>query len=920
MGYDHAEQKELEPPVADAAAAASSSSSGASGRSSDNEKQKNWEEDGRADSVTTLPDYEGKQDRGLVREHRREHQQNHHVHHVGMLKMRSTEDDLPTSWWFASTAIPLIAATFAPMANLISIAALVVPWRNHVVEDDPLTYQSTSVGYPDPSWCIDLNIASLVCGFVGNLFLLFNFTKRVRYIVALPATIVFFYFASGILIGITASMNIHAPPAEGDIYSQGYWNAVIAACLYMFNSMILMINMTGYFLGHYPQHFTLTDEQRNLILQTMMFFIWLGGGAGVFSRIEGWSYPDAVYFCDVTILTVGFGDYYPTDDLARGLVFPFSVGGIIILGLMVSSIHKFAGDLSMVNVLRKHVENKRVNTLSRVVTVNDAEDQRRDALEKEVVIERKHGRRPSISSPLPNIQIQRDLDSAAHPNQPATPSNSGPDRRIEFEDAPAQEKKTTEENDPHPNQFLRSRLHRGPLHTTLRIIASPVATLRKVRSQSQKVILMKEEKDRFDAMRDIQENAKKFKKWYALCMSVTAFGILWCIGAVVFWRAERYTQDLSYFQALYFCYVSLLTIGYGDLSPKSNAGKPFFVVWSLIAVPTMTILISDMGDTVISSFKRGTFKLGDLTVLPRAGLWHDVLRSNPWLWHWMTRRVERKRLKAGLPVGPAGEEVPPPLSIEQLANQDLSRAELTQRLAWAIRKTADDLQHSPRKRYTYEEWCEFTRLIRFTKVGLSQLEYDEEVDGVVEWDWLEENSPMLSGQSESEWILDRLCESLLRLLKKKMLDDSNGLNSAFPVSSTPDFSGFRFDRRGTIYDDPTAEDKPDKSGKGKAVEALVPTKAQERQRRASGADAVLTFFTGDRRGEHRYADAGPRWSKKAQERMKDGRRGSATAKRRGPFSKLEHGGKSGAIGGGRGGAGIRTLKMRHFTGDGDGDS
>jgi len=68
------------------------------------------------------------------------------------------------------------------------------------------------------------------------------------------------------------------------------------------------------------------------------------------------------------------------------------------------------------------------------------------------------------------------------------------------------------------------------------------------------------------------------------------------------------------------------------------------VVWSLIAVPTMTILISDMGDTVISSFKRGTFKLGDLTVLPKAGLWHDLLKSNPWLYNWIKKRVEKKRL------------------------------------------------------------------------------------------------------------------------------------------------------------------------------------------------------------------------------------------------------------------------------------
>jgi len=102
---------------------------------------------------------------------------------------------------------------------------------------------------------------------------------------------------------------------------------------------LTVCHRVGFFLGHYPQHFALTESQRTLILQTMLFFIWLAGGAAVFSKVESsygrgvqdWSYVNSLYFCDVTILTVGFGDLYPTSDAGRGLVFPFSVGGIIML-------------------------------------------------------------------------------------------------------------------------------------------------------------------------------------------------------------------------------------------------------------------------------------------------------------------------------------------------------------------------------------------------------------------------------------------------------------------------------------------------------------------------------------------------------------------------------------------------------------
>lgn len=67
-----------------------------------------------------------------------------------------------------------------------------------------------------------------------------------------------------------------------------------------------------------------------------------------------------------------------------------------------------------------------------------------------------------------------------------------------------------------------------------------------------RLLLLKEEKDRFDVMRRIQADSKRFKRWMALFWSVTTFLILWCVGAVVFWQTEQDTQGMTYFQALYF--------------------------------------------------------------------------------------------------------------------------------------------------------------------------------------------------------------------------------------------------------------------------------------------------------------------------------------------------------------------------------
>jgi hypothetical protein len=104
-------------------------------------------------------------------------------------------------WWFASTAIPLLAATIGPLSNVLSIAALASPWKVTLPKNGilPEGADDNGVGIKDPTWELALNACSLACGFAGNILLLLHFTGRVRYIVALPLSITFWILASGIV-------------------------------------------------------------------------------------------------------------------------------------------------------------------------------------------------------------------------------------------------------------------------------------------------------------------------------------------------------------------------------------------------------------------------------------------------------------------------------------------------------------------------------------------------------------------------------------------------------------------------------------------------------------------------------------------------------------------------------------------------
>jgi potassium channel subfamily K len=541
--------------------------------------------------------------------------------------------------------------------------------------------------------------------------------------------------------------------------------------------MVLMVNMLGYFLGHYPENFQLSDSQRTLILQSMAFFVWLAGGAAVFSKIErdssadGWGFPDALYFCDVTILTVGFGDLVPTTDVGRGIVFPYSVGGIITLALIVSSLYKAVREIGEENVIQKHVDRMREKALERTVT-NSFDLRHREHTSHLLMRKRTLGF-PRISMP-------------ADPRPLHTAMGNSVERTVSFS--------------------------RSVVPAALKLNRRP------------KLMLLKEEKDRFDAMRQIQADSKKFRRWMALFWSVSVFSILWCVGAVVFWQAEKDTQGLTYFQALYFCYISLLTIGYGDLAPKSNAGRCFFVIWSLIAVPTMTILVSDLGDTVVAKFKKWSDELADFTVLPKegisslqqpqqlqeltwnSGIWRAYVEKHPRLLSWLQGRIAsheaKQRLRKGFdvadPRNDSATNAPPQDTNTDTEDPDLeliqhptiptlaaeaeddasanpTRASLSRRLALSIKKVSLDFRLPHPKRYTYEEWVEFTRLIRMTTP--ERLDRDlgttisnngtENEEGLVNWDWIGNDSPMMSGVTESEWLLDRLCESLVRLERRK---------------------------------------------------------------------------------------------------------------------------------------------------------
>lgn len=68
-------------------------------------------------------------------------------------------------------------------------------------------------------------------------------------------------------------------------------------------------------------------------------------------------------------------------------------------------------------------------------------------------------------------------------------------------------------------------------------------------------------------------------------------------GVVFYWLVE----DLSPVNALYFSVTTLTTVGYGDFSPETTAGKLFTVVYVLVGVGILLAFLSRVAGQVVNT-------------------------------------------------------------------------------------------------------------------------------------------------------------------------------------------------------------------------------------------------------------------------------------------------------------------------------
>lgn len=609
------------------------------------------------------------------------------------------------------------------MANAFSICALVEKWRVYI---PPGSDEGHGLKVQDPKWLIAVNTVSLVFALVANLFLLLNMARRVSFAIAQPITVVGFYTASltlMALVGVASSEVFRIEPRSQHALSQAYYYAMMASGLYFIIASLMLLTIYGAFKDRYPKEFRLSPSQRTLMLQTIGFMFYLLVGAVIFAEVEGWNFLDGVFYADFTLLTVGIGgEFVPITHTARSLLFPYAIGGLVTVGLVIGSIRSLILEHGKQKMSARFTEKKRERVLK------------------------------SYNEKTRTIKV-------------------GWFSKMDY--------------------------------------------MQKGLSESQK------REQEFRVMRRIQKISERDRRYTSLAISSTAALLLWFLGALVFMFAEK-PQGWSYFGALYFAYTSLLTIGYGDLVPMSNAGKAFFVFWSLLAVPTLTILISNMGDTIIKEFKDFTIWVGSLTLLPdEDGLMstlhigakrmkkvykEESHKADPGssLRHMMDKlrgHMEEEELGLAEEAGEHGDKIMRDIHFYHFV------------LSKEIRQLMKDVDAAPPRQYSYSEWAYYLRLLgqdennssghRRAHIhhkhnnAQSTPDLGTADDGEEHaWSWLGIRSPLMGNSSEAQWLLRRM-SARLEMEMRKMSNPDEQTRRAPPPISMDDLRDYKKDADGS---------------------------------------------------------------------------------------------------------------------------
>lgn len=240
-------------------------------------------------------------------------------------------------WFVLSSYFPLVSSCIGPLSNMFSIFAIVCSWKiRRDVDDIYSEYQGT-----DEAWVYIVNSISMCVAMMSNFMLILNYRKKLRYAVSQVISISGWFVASVMLtvLIVIYHKRFYDKGLDKDYeITYGFYFACITVCLHFGNFIFLFMNELGFLMKKYKPVFNVNDVQKSLIFQVGAMAVWLMIGSGVFVKMFKIPFGFALYYCIVSVVTVGEQQDVPYEAAAQGVSSFWIMVALVIFGLIVSSV------------------------------------------------------------------------------------------------------------------------------------------------------------------------------------------------------------------------------------------------------------------------------------------------------------------------------------------------------------------------------------------------------------------------------------------------------------------------------------------------------------------------------------------------------------------------------------------------------
>ncbi|KAJ7056198.1 hypothetical protein C8F01DRAFT_993501 [Mycena amicta] len=574
-----------------------------------------------------------------------------------LLNPKTTQQDLE-SYVPNYRYTPILSGIVIPFSILLEIPGLTEHWyvrtENNQIVDRRKNPAILNIGLG----------FSMACALAANACLVVRFLEKKVKLMTIGC-IVFLTIHDIINIIAVTIFGVEHRFDDGFTYGQSFWITVCSTAVSSFTNLTLITDLirTPDFENSGSG---LTRRQRSLAILVILLLTYIAVGSLIYSIILDLNFIDAMYFSLVSIETIGFGDIRPVATGARVFTCIYAVFGIVTIALAVGLTRETVLEGLEVGYRKRVQEVRQRRKIGRwrrrvMNRWREAVEWRlRDGGKPVWVKNQRDGNAASPHSALfnrmgelfdgllPWATAERNGSGFLHSNHPhgmhlnlealswkqleAAAMEAGVplstllpegfrEQREESDDGSYHEQHPREGSmiipgavDPTRDTTLpltHARLGRmiamigsfalavdrsghlrgdvpngGQHHDT---VSQPAVQL----PQFKKSLTLQYETFRSGMAK---EEAKAF---YARLIVVwVLFLVFWIVGGLIFMKTEGWGLGAS----LYFCFVAFTTIGYGDFSPQTPAGRSIFVAWALLGVATMTILISVIAEAFSSKY------------------------------------------------------------------------------------------------------------------------------------------------------------------------------------------------------------------------------------------------------------------------------------------------------------------------------